>query len=679
MVGRLILADLTFHMMTSTVSKSQSSSAPQFSPGASEWDLIELSPVFDFQDLFSILKKRIFWLLLFPFLGGVMAIIYVLNFATLYYSSQALIFVDPKFDHILQVEDVDSVASDLDSLNSLERAMTSDSMILRVIEKLGLKEDRDFLPKSIRKKMDKGEEVSDSLLLKEIRDKRIKCGLIRPTRLLELTVFDTDAERAQLIASTYVEEFEAFLGDKKKGEANLLEDALRRQADIAYNRALEAEKQLEEFRVANPGLTVEQDHNLFAERLTRAGEELNRVSSKVLDLRSKVETVRGIDPATNPIQVIEVGGFSGNKHVSDLLSHRTNTKAAFVVASSRFTRSHPNYKEAEKQYLEVETQLSQLASDLKESLIADYAASEKNQELLEAQVADLQKGLNAVKSKSSKFRAVQQKVETEWRIHEALQQKIGETSLITEKSTSITTEMSKPIVAHKTSKPGKPVIAILGTFLGGLFSLGLLAVDLFRDSPFVNRSQIEKNLGIKVLAETPRIDTEVDQRDVLLTQMSQVLLSPQHRLSKVIHVTSVEPSSSGYHVAAALGYASAYYGNQTLVISMVAGSNPGNLVSFQPQKSHQKNLFSLAIPSSFLLAPENIWQMLNPHCQQFSRIIIETSSLPQDSQVPVMVTSYADTSMLIVRNGIEKRKKVDQVLENLRKNARGTISVTLEG
>jgi uncharacterized protein involved in exopolysaccharide biosynthesis len=664
-------------MTMPTIAPSKPASSP--TPGSAEWNLIELSPVFDLQDLFAIAKRKILWLLLLPLIGAALAIIYLFFFATLYYESKALIFIDPKFDHTLQLENVDSIASDLDSLNSLERAMTSDSMILRVIDKLKLRQDRDFLPKALHKYLDKGLPISDSLLLKQIRSQRVKCALIRPTRLMELVVSDISASRAKLIASTFVVEFESFLGEKKKTEADKSEDVLRRQAAIAYDRALEAEKQLEAFRIENPGLTVEQDHNLFAERLTTVGEELNRVSSKVLDLRSKVETLKDIDPKIDPIQIIEIGGFSDQKHVSDLMSKRMDAKAALAVAAARYTQSHPVYKDAEKQSIEVAAQLEQLAFDLKSSLIGDYNASVTNERLLSESVNQLQKQLNSVKTASSEFRAVQQKVETEWNIHQALQLKIAETALLSEKSTSITTEMSQPIIAHKTSKPGKPIVTIIGFAMGMMVSFSLVGIDLFKDAPYVNKKQIEDSLGVTVLAETPSLHSPDAHRTSLLSQMSQVLLSPQHRLSKITHVTSVEPSNSGSQIGSALGYASAYYGNPTLVISMTPDSTPNSLVSFTPQKAHHEKLYNLVIPSSFLLAPQNIWQLLNPHCRHFSRIIIESTTLDQKSQVPVMISSFSDTSILIVRNQLDKRKKIGAVIENLRKNSKGTISIALEG
>src|SRR6056297_3480704 len=105
------------------------------------WDVIEVSPLIDFHDLLAIVRKRLKWLIGIPVLLVALALVYLFVFATPVYKSTALVFVDPKFDHILQVENVNSVASDLDSLNSLERAMVSDSMIRRVVDKLGLKDD----------------------------------------------------------------------------------------------------------------------------------------------------------------------------------------------------------------------------------------------------------------------------------------------------------------------------------------------------------------------------------------------------------------------------------------------------------------------------------------------------------------------------------------------------------
>jgi uncharacterized protein involved in exopolysaccharide biosynthesis len=200
------------------------------------------------------------WLILLPVVCVASALAYVYLVSTPLFQSKALVFVDPMFDRTLQIQPTGPSVSDLDSLNSLEKAMVSDSMILRVIDKLKLRDDRGFLPPALQKIKDSGQDLPDSRLLKDLRAERISASLIRPTRLIELSVFDPDPMRAQRIASAFVDEFETFLGDQKRKEAGHSAGDLRVRADEAYARALEAEKELESFRRENPALTVEQDH-----------------------------------------------------------------------------------------------------------------------------------------------------------------------------------------------------------------------------------------------------------------------------------------------------------------------------------------------------------------------------------------------------------------------------------
>ena len=75
-------------------------------------------------------------------------------------------------------------------------------------------------------------------------------------------------------------------------------------------------------------------------------------------------------------------------------------------------------------------------------------------------VGELQAELTGVKTASSQFRAIQQRVETEWQIHQSLRERIGQTSLESEKSSNVTHLMSAPIVAHKPSKPGKAIATV---------------------------------------------------------------------------------------------------------------------------------------------------------------------------------------------------------------------------
>ncbi|MCB1228980.1 MAG: GumC family protein [Verrucomicrobiae bacterium] len=646
-------------------------------PASQSWDLVELTPLIDFDDLLAIVKRRLIWLIAIPAVCVAFALIYVYLFATPLYKSSALVFVDPMFDRTLQVEAVGPGISDLDSLNSLEKAIVSDSVILRVVDRLNLWNDLGFLPKSLHKYVEKGEKISSSRLLKELRDKRVSASLIRPTRLIELVVYDPDPRRAQLIATTFVDEFESFLGDQKRKEAGHSTDELRTRADQAYTRALDAEKQLENFRRENPELTVEQDHQLFAERLTRIGEELNSVSSRVFDLRSRVETLKGVDPEKDPIKVINLGKFADLDHVSDLLNQRIAAHANLAALREQITENHPRYREAQSRATEIDTQLKQLASELKSSLEADYEAAATNEKLLAERVSELQVQLNNVKAASSEFRAIQQRVETEWQVHQQLQQRIGQTELDTEKSTEITTLMSEPIVAFKPSKPNKPIAVLAGGFIGLLMGLGLVTFDLFRGRPFVNRRQVEQVLDIPVAAEIGHPEDQANDPR-LMQEMTRVLLAPEYRHARFVHLSSLSPKEQDLRIAACLASASAYYSSPTLLISVVPGGDSSLPINLTPQPSRTQNLHTLRLPASCLLAQRNAWQLLSPHRQYFSRIIIESTSFAQESQIPAIVASLADANLLVVERDCGSRVEIERTVNALRRSTEAPLSLILE-
>lgn len=664
-------------MQSTALATRQQTSAPVARDTRNSWDLIEVTPLLDLDDLVSIIKRRLPWLIAIPVLCVAIALGYVFFIATPLYRSTALVFVDPMFDRTLQIQPSGSSSSDLDSLNSLEKAIMSDSMVLRVIDRLKLREDLGFLPKSLHKTVLAGKPVTGSLLLKEIRGKRLSASLIRPTRLLEISVLDPDPVRAQLIASTFVEEFETFLGDQKRREAGTSSVDLRVRADEAYRKALEAETALEEFRLQHPDLTVEQDHQLFAERLTKIGEELNTVSSKVFNLRSRVETLKDVDPEEDPIKVINIGNFSALEHVSELLNQRISAHSNFASVNGQYTESHPRYLEAKSRVTELDSQLKSLATELKGSLEADYESALKNEALLTERVSALQSQLTGVKTASSQFRAIQQQVETEWQVHQSLRERIGQNSLESEKSAAVTRLMSEPIVAHRPSTPSKPVALLAGVFMGGLLCFGLIGTDMLRGGPFLNRRQVEQRLDIPVVAEITAPSHGGNDAQ-LLEVMTGILLSPEHRNASVIHLSSLSENEDGLRVAACLASASAYYACPTLLISVGPGGDPRLPVNLVPNASQTENLHTLRLPSSFLVARSDAWQLLSPHRMRFNRIIIESTAFSQESQLPSAVASIADANLVLVQRDSGSRNEVQQRVAHLARGTQGSLAVILQ-
>ena len=220
-------------------------------------------------------------------------------------------------------------------------------------------------------------------------------------------------------------------------------------------------------------------------------------------------------------------------------------------------------------------------------------------------MTELQSTLASVKSASSKFRAIQQKVETEWLVHQNLQCPDRSDLTVGRKSSTIATVMSEPMVAHKPAKPSKPLTVIFAGFFGSLLSLGMVTVDLFRRRPFVNRQQAEELLSIRSIAQIPAAESAANRDLLMNSELSNVFYSPEHRNARLIHVAAVSGQSGGQGVASCPASISAHHECPTLLINLLSANESNDLVSLTPQCSAKENLHTLTLTSDFLMSPES--------------------------------------------------------------------------
>ena len=234
-------------------------SREQFAPPQVERSAPELvfDPLLDRFDLTYVLRKHWWKLMLGPLIGCVIAL-FVYGSKEALYESSAEILVDPGFETILQYETVGGARASAEGLQSLERAFVADSILLRVVEKLGLRDEPGFLPEEMAG-------ASAGALAAYLRHERVSASLVPETRVIQISVLDPSPERAHRIATALTTEFETFVTDQRRGEGKQTLAALEKHAEEARKAALETEEKLRAFREGSE-LPVEQDYGLFTTR-----------------------------------------------------------------------------------------------------------------------------------------------------------------------------------------------------------------------------------------------------------------------------------------------------------------------------------------------------------------------------------------------------------------------------
>ncbi len=102
----------------------------------------------DSADVWYLLRKHAVILCVVPLLGFLAAFA-ATRLVKPVFEATAVSYMRPNFDKEMQLEQTYSKLDDADSLRSIERALISDTVILKMVEKLGLRHDEEFFGESI--------------------------------------------------------------------------------------------------------------------------------------------------------------------------------------------------------------------------------------------------------------------------------------------------------------------------------------------------------------------------------------------------------------------------------------------------------------------------------------------------------------------------------------------------
>lgn len=596
--------------------------------------------LFDRHDLVALLRRRWCLLVLLPVVGAALALGYSLLRTPLYESS-ALLMVDSSLDQLLQFEQVEQGGDTVrESLKSLEVALVADSVVLRVVDKLDLRESPGFLPDDLAKMA----ELPDTKLLEFLRKERIKASLQPETRLIRISVLDTDPARARLIAATFLEEFEAFLADQRRDEVEKVRGAIVEQVAEAKEAAIRAEQDLEEFRKKTGFLPVEQDHDLFAERLSQFGSDLNEAVRNRVELQGLYQSLEDLDPEEDAIEIIEVAGYRDDSHVASMLTALAESRSRFAAAGEQFTPSNPKLLSVTAEVERNREQIEELARDIQSTAGARYRAARKREELLRKELGSLEEEYSRIKAEGAEFRALYEESENRWLHYQSLQKRLSNNIISTEMPGKIATVISEPLTPHSEAGPPWILFGLVGGVAGGLLSFGIVFAKIVRGLPFSNRRQLEDRYPFPVLADW----TDSDQTRSPRSLLPFLLSTP----SKLIHVTTPGLRQAGQAVARDMASSIAAIGRETLVIEVKA-------------EVQKPSIEETSIPclSRLEISPEDLYDekkflAVLPRLRDTYRHILLDSGSYDEPLLTDWLGSLSDREVIVVGGGLVSKHQV---------------------
>ncbi|MEM6279264.1 MAG: GNVR domain-containing protein [Verrucomicrobiota bacterium] len=630
----------------------------------SEFRWIEI----DLADLLFLVRKHFSLLFFLPLGLAVVAMIYCFALAPVF-TSTAVLYLRPNFDREMLIERTFSKLEDADSLRSVEKAIISDTVLLRMINRLGVREDATFLGEPL----EPGTVLSDDALLKKVR-KRYRTKLLPNTRLVELEVDDFSAARSKVISESLIEEFLRHLGEERDIQQGELRRTLVKQADNALSEALASEKKLEEFRSENPDLIVEQDSSIFQERLLQYSESLNVASAESSSLEGTLVALKGIDMAKDPNQVFQILKERTDEYLAELLGMHAEAKAALASVGQIYTRTHPSYRESQSRLDELEATLRSYAEEMKVGLESEYEAASRREEKLRESLRNLQTEFVAFKSKSAEFRGLQEQIERNWNTYTQLQEKITNLDLNPENEFNFVTLISKPIVPDKKSKPTTKLWMAAAGLLGVITACGLLMFRYREGLPYTTRSQVSEEPD---LARATSLNlSKAGKRGELSDDPDILNLAIVTGAAKVIHITSPSPDPEASSVVKAIARALSSQQQRVLIVRL---DFEGVVSENQISEIEPSWVSQIHLSPRRLLDPDSFRSGLEKSLLSFDRILIDSTPLNRWDTI-LATASHADSTFALTRKFSFSRTHYRRFFGLLDHSGAGTLSaILLEG
>lgn len=660
-------------------------------------------PSLDVGRLLRVVRRRL-WLAALvagSFVG--LALVYVFTAEKIYQSS-AEIFVDPTnegsaFDGFKGAKQTSWQT--LDALKSMAEGISSGAVILRVVDKLDLRNDPDFLkPRSGG--------YGDAEIVAAV-SRNVSAELERGTRSITISVKDTSPERAQRMAEAFIEEFQELIHEQNLAAAEKSRETLQTQADNQLRRVIAAEDRLQEFRLEHAELPLDEDSDFVGAKLADLDRLLSSAANEVFVKKAEFDQYRAV-PEDDIESILEIGQLGSQDHVQKLLLARNQKRAEFNKVEGQFRPGHPTYEATKGDLDGLEEQVKVVAISVGESIEKAYRRAVEHEKELRQSVQEQKQQLIQVDGIRKEFRTLKGAVDAAYATYQNLLDRINDADVTMGVDETVIRVFSEPLVPVKPVAPKKMLtVAIAGVF-GSMCGLALVVGLGLLDRTLNTRQQTESTLGLSVLAEVPRaFGREWDLKDsVYVTRDPNSVVSEGFRSLRTslsahtprsVMITSSSPGEGKSFCAANLAVLQANMGYRTLLVDadfckprmaeifvdpLKGKGKSGDLVAQNLcQNTIFKDLFLLSCGryTSNTGEPMNgdiFAKMLAEAYHSFDCVIIDTSPINVVSD-GLVYSRHADAVVLVVRAGKTRADQARRAMRELQRMRANLVGCVLNG
>ncbi len=510
------------------------------------------------------------------------------------YGAQISLIIDAKEPRFLdqQIQDVNNETTgnywaNKEFLETQFRIIQSRAVSQRVVEKLGLGGDADFLGLSKVPDEKKRAELMARVDAVAIVQSKIKVEPVKDSRISMIKIEDAEPNRAALLAN---EVAQAYMDEVMGQKLKLTENAskwLDERRDSLSEAAKQSELALYNFRRQSDMLSTSIDDraNMVSARLTSTSSALTDVQLRIAGLRARVAAIRNVQQtqgADDRLWAEALPAARENVNLGEYKKRLLLMRNECNDLASRYLDGHPKLIECKDKLAGAEKDFARELSNLVISTEAELKEAIEKERNLSALFNEAKQEAFEVEKKKLELDHLKSENENTRRQYDSVFKRLKDIELsgLLRTSNIRVLDSARPVLAPV--RPNVPQGVLMGIIAGLVLGLGLALLLEFLDASVASQQEIEERLGLTFLGFVPSIPdapTSAESRDLhihrepksLIAECTRsirtnlLFMSPDKPFKRML-VTSSGPQEGKSTTAINLGIAMAQSGNRVLII-----------------------------------------------------------------------------------------------------------------
>jgi polysaccharide biosynthesis transport protein len=383
----------------------------------------EIYQVRDLRGNLNTLLKRKWWIIgtfLTIFLG---VALYTFLRTPIFRTTATLQFTQDNPGSQVSVSDKMSPLTGSDSVEKFQQTqykiLQSQSLALRVIQALNLKEHADF--KSIREENpDKSETEIESLMIERFL-KNLEVTPIRNSFLAEVSFQSADKAMAQQVVNAIPDEYMYLSIDRRNESFTLVRKWLDKQLGEMAVKVQQAQKKLYKFGQQTNIYTLEDKDNVVVQKFIDLSSLLTKAQAEKMAKEAQYKQIK----ATGPDAPLIVN----NPLVATLREKLVSEQAKVSAMQKVFRGDHPELQAEKANLAELQTRLQAEVRRLQESVKADYEAANRTEKLLDDSLTNQKGQMVKLQDNLADFQILKRDAQTNEQLYQALLARVKEANI----------------------------------------------------------------------------------------------------------------------------------------------------------------------------------------------------------------------------------------------------------